>query len=72
MTLDLDLTGIANATTATRGEIEVTVEMVDAGEEALLADLGGADLGGNFSARELATRVYQAMHDAAPSERRVP
>jgi len=44
-------------------EIEVTPAMVEAGEEVILAQVGGADLGGAFSARDLAAEVYRAMYD---------
>lgn len=39
----------------------ITPAMIDAGEDAILCEVGGADLGGYFSARELACRVYRAM-----------
>lgn len=39
----------------------VTSEMVSAGEESILAEVGGADLGALFSARDLAIKVYLAM-----------
>jgi hypothetical protein len=35
--------------------------MIDAGETAILEQVGGADLGGLFSARDLAVSVYLAM-----------
>jgi hypothetical protein len=47
-------------------EIEVTPEMIDAGEHAILCEVGGADLGGLFSAHELARRVYLAMFSLRP------
>jgi hypothetical protein len=34
---------------------------IDAGEEAIWSRVGGADLGGFFSVRELAVLVYRAM-----------
>lgn len=40
---------------------EITPEMIDAGEDEILGAVGGAELGGHFSARELATEVYRAM-----------
>jgi hypothetical protein len=46
-------------------EIELTPEMIDAGESEILGEVGGAEgLGGFFSARELAARVYRAMETA--------
>ena len=45
-------------------EIEITPAMVRAGEEAILELVGGADLGGLFSAADLAARVYRAMASA--------
>jgi hypothetical protein len=42
-------------------KIEITPEMVEAGESVILERVGGADLGGFFSAAELAIEVYQAM-----------
>ena len=45
-------------------EIEVTPEMIGAGAEAILREVGGADLGGFFSARDLAAQVYLAMRRA--------
>jgi len=38
--------------------------MIDAGEQAILERLGGAQLGGLFCARDLAKSVYQAMEKA--------
>jgi hypothetical protein len=40
--------------------MEIAPEIVDAGEEVIL---GEVDLGGYFSARELAKRVYLAMRE---------
>ena len=59
---------IANATTGGE-EIEVTEEMVEAGEDVILCEVGGADLGALFSASDLAKRVYLAMQSvcARPS-----
>ena len=42
-------------------EIDVTEAMIEAGTEVILTDLGGAELGGLFSASDLASRVYRAM-----------
>lgn len=45
--------------------IEVTPEMIQAGEAAILEEVGGADdLGGYFSAPNLAVKVYRAMATA--------
>lgn len=57
---------IANGTTKTkeRSEIEITPEMIEAGEDVILCELGGADLGGFFSAPDLARKVYLAMRAA--------
>jgi hypothetical protein len=54
------MTRIANAE-AELGEIEVTDAMIAADEDAILRQVGGADLGGYFSARDLAVEVYRAM-----------
>jgi hypothetical protein len=42
-------------------EYEITPAMAEAGESEVLAVVGGADLGGWFSAHALAKRVYLAM-----------
>jgi len=42
-------------------EIEITPEMIEAGESVILSEVGGADLGGWFSASDLAVRVFLAM-----------
>lgn len=43
-------------------EIEITPEMIEAGEDAILREVGGAtDLGGHFSASALAVSVFRAM-----------
>ena len=42
-------------------EIEVTPEMIEAGEYAILSEIGGVQIGGLFSARDLAASVYRAM-----------
>jgi hypothetical protein len=44
-------------------EIEITPEMVEAGESVILGVVGGADLGGFFSAADLAREVFEAMWD---------
>ena len=47
-------------------EIEITSAMIAAGEDVILARVGGAeDLGGFFSAAELAKQVFRAMVGAA-------
>ena len=49
-------------------EIEVTPEMIDAGEHAISCEVGGAEgLGPGFSASELASEVYRAMERARRS-----
>lgn len=48
-----------------RDEIEVTSEMIEAGEWTILEKVGGADLGGSFSAADLAASVYRAMELAS-------
>ena len=45
-------------------KIEVTPEMVEAGVDVIWRELGGADLGGQFSADDLVKRVYRAMCNA--------
>jgi hypothetical protein len=47
-------------------EFEITPEMIKAGEEVILAEVGGADLGGFFSASETVQRIFIAMLRAAP------
>ena len=43
-------------------EVKITPEMIEAGENVILCEVGGSyDLGPNFSAPELAERVYRAM-----------
>ena len=58
----------------TADEVEITPEMIDAGADAILCVVGGADLGGFFSAQELAARVYRAMalhhHLKTPMQKR--
>lgn len=41
--------------------IEITTEMIEAGEVTIFQELGGADLGAYFSAADLAREVYLAM-----------
>ena len=40
--------------------------MIEIGADVILAEVGGAELGGMFSAPELARRVYLAMASARP------
>ncbi len=47
-------------------EIQITDKMLDAGEAAILGEVGGADLGGSFSARDLASAVWKAMSRHLP------
>ena len=42
-------------------EIEVTSQMIEAGADVILGETGGADLGGAFSAPNLAEQVFRAM-----------
>ncbi|PNE12347.1 MAG: hypothetical protein CR217_03760 [Beijerinckiaceae bacterium] len=42
-------------------EIEITPEMIEAGEEAIWEELRVPDLGPDFSARDLAIAVWRAM-----------
>ena len=51
------------------GAPEITPAMIDAGEIAILGEVGGADLGGLFSAADLAIKVYQAMSACSPKPR---
>lgn len=44
---------------------ELTPAMIRAGEDIVLSETGGADLGAQFSASALAVRVYQAMQSTA-------
>ena len=57
------MTDIANVadTEKPEVEIEITPEMIEAGEDVILCEVGGANLGGLFSAPELAARVFRAM-----------
>lgn len=45
-------------------EVEITDDMIEAGASEILGEVGGADLGGCFSARDLASRVYREMAKA--------
>jgi hypothetical protein len=45
-------------------EVEITSAMIEAGVVEIWAELGGADLGGHFSAPDLASRIYRAMNAA--------
>lgn len=47
-------------------DVEITPEMIKAGEMVILENVGGADLGGAFSASDLAREVYRAMISAQP------
>jgi hypothetical protein len=69
MIRDVERNRIANATTdpLSLDEIEITPEMIEAGEEAILEVVGGADLGGLFSASDLAEKVFWAMWDCRQS-----
>ena len=49
------------ATEEAEDETEVTPAMIEAGEETILEVVGGADLGGSFSAGDLARKVFLAM-----------
>jgi hypothetical protein len=42
-------------------EIKITPEMIESGANVIICEVGGADLGGFFSARDLAERVFRAM-----------
>jgi hypothetical protein len=52
--------------------LEISPVMIAAGAEAVLEVVGGADLGGSFSAPDLAERVYRAMARASQQARREP
>ena len=45
----------------TEDKIEITPDMIEAGAEVILCEVGGADLGGLFSAADLALAVLKAM-----------
>ena len=45
-------------------DVELTAEMVEAGEEVILGQIGGVPIGGPFSASDLARAVYSAMERA--------
>lgn len=51
-------------------EIEITPEMIEAGAHIIRCEVGGAELGGQFSAYELASSVFRAM--ASVQEKRAP
>ena len=40
---------------------EITPEMMEAGETVILEAIGGSDVGGMFSAADLAREVFEAM-----------
>ena len=42
-------------------EIHISPAMLEAGTAEVLGSVGGADLGGHFSAEELASNVYRVM-----------
>lgn len=67
-TQDVD-SGCDRPATKSNDEIEITPEMIEAGEEAVLSQVGGADLGGFFSAAALAKKVYLAMAAVSLSKR---
>jgi hypothetical protein len=73
MTHDLDSSRIANVTTEPdrQEEIEITPEMIEAGEDVILGVVGQADLGALFSASDLALRVFLAMADCRRSSRAI-
>jgi hypothetical protein len=50
-------------------EIEITPPMIEVGEDVILGVVGGADLGGLFSASDLARRVFEAMERCRLSAR---
>ena len=52
---------------APEDEIEVTPEMIEAGEQAIWEELQVPDLGPNFSARDLAIVVWRAMDQCRKS-----
>jgi len=49
---------------------EITLEMIDAGASVILGAVGGADLGGYFSAPKLASEVFRAMAQKASFPRK--
>lgn len=50
---------------------EITPEMIEAGEDAILREVGGStDLGGHFSASALAVSVFRAMLQVMPARSR--
>jgi hypothetical protein len=66
MTQDVDKSRIANA--ATQPEIEITEEMIAAGEDVLLGELGGA-VSSHWLPDVLAKEVYLAMATCSPKVR---
>lgn len=57
-------TGLKSSRSSSTADIandEIGTDMLAAGEAVILEEVGGADLGGFFSARDLAARVYRAM-----------
>jgi hypothetical protein len=52
-------------------EIEITSEMIAAGEQALLCELGGA-VSSHWSAPDLAIEVYLAMASCSPKKYKHP
>jgi hypothetical protein len=57
---ELDPRSAATAQSSSLGSC-ITPEMIEAGEQTILETVGGADLGGYFSASLLATQIYVAM-----------
>jgi hypothetical protein len=55
----------ASIAAAEAAAVEIGEAMVDAGADVILGELGGADLGGHFSAADLARRVYAGMAEVA-------
>jgi hypothetical protein len=53
-------------------QLDLTPEMIRAGADAVLSVIGGADLGGHFSAPALAEEVFAAMDSARRSRRHEP
>jgi hypothetical protein len=52
--------------------VEITPEMIRAGVEAALCEMGGAELGGRFSYDEMVCLVYWAMDIARLDASRFP
>jgi hypothetical protein len=61
------MTDEAKRTGAPEGDI--TEAMTEAGAMEILGEVGGADLGGFFSAEELANKVYRAMERIRQKDR---